>query len=208
MKKNIIFTTIIILLTFVSCSEPDFSAHENDSSMKSISGIERYGFVSVQLFDEFLSVGEDKFNKQLNELNTYIQDNNLENISFTASEYSDLIVTYFKIDKSIIEEYISLTIKYSKNIKDNSNNEQELFKSGFYKYIEITKSDNKGLFTFIANLTGAGCVGQVLAGMLDTSIAATAMILTAPTGVGLVVGAIGTAAEYGNLIVTIYNCTH
>jgi hypothetical protein len=205
-KLTITFLITLSLLT-TSCSESNITDDEilNSEITKSISDIQRYGYVSGMLLQEFLVLGEEEFNQNIVNFENYINGNDLSNQLMSGADYANLLNTYFNIEKNLALEYINLAIMYNQDIAENQEN-IVIFENGINEYLAEHKQQNKWGFMAIASLLDAGCGASILAGIVDTAIMGAAMVITTPTRLGAIIGGVGVASAYATTINTVIEC--
>ncbi|MGJ8683534.1 MAG: hypothetical protein ACSHWW_02850 [Nonlabens sp.] len=129
-----------------------------------------------------------------------------EEISF--EEFGFVFEEYFGIEQSQTVLFLE-TIYTHKHLLEEENGRELLEQALYDEVLNTSENQQKWLFRSILAIAGGehSCGTRILASFLDTAILATATVVTAPTGVGAVVGGIATASSYALLVTEVARCS-
>jgi len=169
--------------TLVYVSENQVSNSSTDCTDSTANLI---GSALGNFYDELAYRGADFYNEKT-------QIFNLKKVNWTTlDEYISGTINIYEADPTIIQNYYNVSLNNLQYLADGNN--EIAIANGIFCYAS-QNSNNKWLFSTLANILDVPCEYQVMANVADTAVLGAATVMG-----GGPVTAIGAASSYANMI--------
>lgn len=203
--KHVPFFVFFVSLGVISCSSEEINenASEFNSETKSISNIEyQLGYAQAEFFSYVYDYEKEVVEAKFTELNNQFENGNYS----TLQSQAELYETIFDVPVGVTLTYLNIVETNHELISTLETSEE--FNQGFIDFVDFWQGENPqakwrftGIFSVVAQATGAGCGGRVLAGFLDLAVSGAVAVASGGT-LGWTMGV--TAA---GLLVTVVECS-
>jgi hypothetical protein len=127
---------------------------------------------------------------------------------FTVDEITSLYTMHLNMDSAIVYNYFEYVVNNRSSLTALTDPEINDLSYGIFCYIsqvdsgetniEENVAQSRWIIKSLLRTVGVelGCAGNVTVGVIETALLGAGTVITAPTGVGAVIGGAGTAASY------------